>query len=275
MKIVSVENFDQFSKIFEANGEIGDDGARDFVFRGQASSLWKLESTLERLISRAIKSGAKVSSRRSFVDDQLKRFRQAIRGRRGNNPTKLEYLEAWALGQHFGLATPLLDWSASPYIALFFAFSNNQKYCHLSNENSHRRSVWCLNSRRIQEVEFHALHSAAPKRVDDGGRRIVRNSFLEENRLTFVIPDIDENQRLVVQSGSFTYCRSGQAVDEWVERFLPEEQDVLIRIDIEEPFGLRRKILKSLDLMNINYASLFPDISGACSHVNSIAEDFF
>jgi hypothetical protein len=59
----------------------------------------------------------------NFARKQLKNFRLSIRGRVDNgilSDTNDE--ELWAIGQHHGLATPLLDWSLAPYVALFFAF---------------------------------------------------------------------------------------------------------------------------------------------------------
>lgn len=280
MRSILVSNFDQFGRLFDDDGEFGHQ-ARNFVFRGQANSNWRLESTLERLISRALASGAKMSSRTSFVSDHLREFRQAVRGRRGNNPAKLDDIEAWALGQHFGLATPLLDWTASPYIALFFAFNSNEKFYHLSGGHVHLRSVWCLNKELIERQQHGALEARAKREITDDGTGFLpqhprrRKEYIAQNTLTFVVPDIDENQRLIVQSGLFTFCPTGQAVDTWADDFLADHPDAIIRIDIEENVDQRRRILKALDLMNINHASLFPDISGACSHVNSVSEDFF
>lgn len=284
MRVIPISDFDQFGKLFETGGQIGKN-VRNFVFRGHSNSSWKLNSTLERLIQSAIKTGAKISSRDEFVADHLMRFRQAARGRRGNNPAKLNDHETWALGQHFGLATPLLDWSLSPYIALFFAFSSNER----NSKHSGHRSVWCLDQKLIEKKQRIVLRDAAKiefprtamvnivpskkSRMDQHSSRM-RQGFRIANELSFVVPDIDENQRLIVQSGLFTYCQNGTAVDDWVEYFLPNEAGVLIRIDIADHEGQRRQFLKSLDLMNINYASLFPDISGACSHVNSMSEDF-
>ena len=43
-----------------------------------------------------------------------------MKGRRGVNPEVYDSdIEWWALGQHYELATPMLDFTFSPYVATF------------------------------------------------------------------------------------------------------------------------------------------------------------
>lgn len=86
--------------------------ACEYVFRGQRCESWLLEPTLARIFkSNAHLSGLDHSAQREWLERHYNEFRYAIRGRRGEHPRNLEGDYLWALGQHFGLATPLLDWS--------------------------------------------------------------------------------------------------------------------------------------------------------------------
>jgi hypothetical protein len=222
----------------------------DFVFRGQANQQWSLSSTLYRLIEHARQTGAKqTTSVEDFTKRHLERFRLEIRGRRGDNPPKLGENELWALGQHFGLATPLLDWSASPYISIFFALGG-------INENAKPRALWCLHRPRVEKIN---------QRVADS------------EKLELLFPDTEDNKRLLGQSGLFSKGPVMKTVDEWVidQQFNHRESDpVLLKVLFPGDSFFRKNALKKLQLMNINHSTLFPDLSGASQHCNIVAEDY-
>jgi hypothetical protein len=123
------------------------------VYRGQADARWKIESTLDRLEARFPTTPNTTGSiPNSFQRPPVRRrvhleaFKEVVRGKRGSNPGDLSENEWWALAQHHGLATPLLDWTYSPFVALFFAFeearyidSQDRQFCE-----PERRAVYVV-----------------------------------------------------------------------------------------------------------------------------------
>lgn len=220
-----------------------------YIWRGQRDSSWKLDSSLDRILR------AKLPNLRStFAQNHLNAFKLATRGRRGNNPARIDdENEWWALGQHHGLATPLLDWTDSPFVALYFAYEKPARPV------SGKRVVWALSGKFIKKNdEIIAAHTASKA----AGRPPI---------IEFVRPRQEENARLVNQAGLFTRAPLGLAVDHWVDQNHPGVTNApLIKLNL--PDKDRAECLRTLTKMNINHITLFPDLYGAGQHCNKMLQ---
>ncbi len=220
-----------------------------YIWRGQRRSDWSLSSSLDRLYQKTGVVGCPQKELEELSKRHLRVFQYASRGRRGTNPVQLRVdNEWWALGQHFGLATPLLDWTRSPFAAAYFAFEENPA------DRTECRVVYALDEGAIEQ------------RYDE----LQEGPSFEEGRLPvieLIDPMSDENQRLVSQGGLFTRAPIGTPIERWVEsQFEGSTAAVLIRIEIPD---LDREVcLRALDRMNINHLSLFPDLGGASRYSN-------
>lgn len=214
-----------------------------YVWRGQRDSEWSLKSSIDRLVE--IIPRKKLT--KGLIDAHLMKFKVATRGRRGVNPPRdISEDEWWALGQHNGLATPLLDWTRSPFVALYFAFEKSD------SPKSGVRTVWALSGASSLNSKLKAIHGNG-----------------ENNMLQLIRPHQDENARLVSQGGLFTRAPLGQTVDDWVRSHAKhDEEDAIHLIRILIPDDSREECLRALNMMNINHMTLFPDLYGASQHCN-------
>jgi hypothetical protein len=137
-----------------------------FIWRGQRRTDWMLDSSLARLFTRLHYTDGPETTWERRSQEHLDDFKYAARGRRGFNPPNLLENEWWALGQHFGLATPLLDWTHSPFAAAYFAFEEHE------GGTSHRvvygldRDAVDLRNQRIVEEDAIDGRSSVLELID-------------------------------------------------------------------------------------------------------------
>ncbi len=207
-----------------------------YIFRGQSDYAWKLESSYDRL-DRTKKGVFR-------IEDHLNAFKNASKGRRGKNPQVLQNdNEWWALGQHYGLATPLLDFTRSAFVALYFAFCDET----YSGEN---RAVFALHAHNLQE-------------------KMDKSKKVGKNKVELFYPTYDGNDRLIRQSGLFMKLPIKSNLEQIVKAHYENHTDgILLKIKIpNQDVG---ECLTMLNRMNINHSTLFPDLYGAAKFVNCL-----
>ncbi|MGZ8916278.1 MAG: FRG domain-containing protein [Methylobacter sp.] len=202
-----------------------------YIFRGQADAEWQLESSLTRAI-RSSYPNATPESMQPLARQHLQSFKRNIRGRCSLDLNTTPDHTLWALGQHFGLYTLLLDWSRSPYVALFFSLFGS---CV-----SGRRSLWALFESDVEEFWSGEDTSKG---------------------LCVIHPLGHDNLRLVNQNGLFLEVPVGLAAEDLIQS--AKDMEWISMYKFEFPDSIRTDALSALNNMNINHASLFPDLIGS------------
>lgn len=163
--------------------------------------------------------------------------------------------EFYALMQHYGLPTRLLDWSLSPLIALYFALEGES--------DSSSRVIWAmhphfLNEKSIGDAMIVAPSGFAKSSIENYLPKYLRDNDHEDvpsNPVAVALPFT--NQRITSQKGAFTIHGFGrESIDEYCERM---GSNAIIKITLTNE-NLRDRILNSLYTIGIKEDDVYQDL---------------
>ncbi|EGQ8071782.1 FRG domain-containing protein [Vibrio vulnificus] len=251
--VTRIEHWRDFSSLLESPFFNRVD--TQFIFRGQRMYDWGMTPTLARMTKNEIVT-------EELAKRQLDMFRKAIRGRISDHSLlddgdEREHDELWSIGQHHGLMTPLLDWTYSPYVALFFAFAKEDQQDEKDNPY---RAVYILNKSFIADDELCPDIRVFEPKKDDHGRLVSQAGLFTfspydatiENKLTEVLTDEDfpDDELKTATEGE----QAGILAKYICKVYIKNEE--------------QQECLKHLRRMNVHHASLFPDLIGAADYCN-------
>lgn len=238
------------------------------AFRGLSERKYRLETGIQRLYKRQMKN-RRISGHPSVFDplwierrliDTFKMY--AIE----HLPTEISDWDVLQLAQHYRLPTRLLDWSSSPFVALFFATENTDKW----NKDG---IIWCVNrikTNKLLPVKYKTLfqkHKTTiltidllktefPSGIDEFDAQTTKPLFW------FEPPSI--SARIVNQYAFFSIM---PGVKTSQTDFLESQPKLVWGVLV--PKELKPEIHDRLAVMNISHRIIYPGLEGISKWLGS------
>ena len=263
---VSVTSFDQFKDQF-LNDQTGAETV-GLAFRGQAGD-WPLQTRLKRFWLEFERNGCgpipdwrkpsnwEITFPQGIMDTHLFQEGRVL-------PPARDQL--WAILQHYGAPTHLLDWTLSLDVALFFAFETapvkDSTYAYV-----HMVDIGKMHEMNERLVDYDSKTSRGGSTDQDYTRH--RDSW------TFVWPKHFGDIRFAAQQGLFAIQQFMHPddmipLDEFLTQHDVGFNGAIVAgpgtlLSVRIPASERPAVMEYLDERGMSRESLFPDWSGICA----------
>lgn len=228
------------------------------LFRGQTNGEWSLQTSYHRSVVSRLSWDRyyqevvfnAVHSLADLAPAQFKSVKENILSE--DFWICLPYL------QHYGFPTPMLDWTASPYVAAYFAFKDS------INRKEGTVAIYSIWNSGPLGLKLATIPKGYDLNNIDPGIQIFRC-------------DSSGNSRSISQQSYMMICRDSD-VESALSRII---SDTIPQSDLHFDSGLVKyilpvsevkKSLNDLNAMNINGATIWDNIDGICEHLKTQAE---
>lgn len=247
MNVIKLENWKMFTEIIEnITPDFPNPIDNTIQYRGQSNKDWKLTPTLTRIVNGDVKSEEKAYGYEN--QSQMDFFAQAHL-----LDSKLKYdriIDPSSMlidMQHYSCPTRLLDWSQSPYVALYFAVND-------SFDLDGALFIWDW---RFYKKNYKVIF---PEQNEIPSTQIFNFS---KNDILELIHPVKMNERIVRQQGLFSV--SNNILRNHDDLIISYAQKANMSSGLHKlliPAKLKFDFLARLKTMNISSESLFPGLDG-------------